>query len=76
MAPSDETDTLFLHNLTCEGTHIVTLGQNTSENYPIIYGFFKYRDPFRSDEETRFGYRLKVDGSIERIKSIAYNNNS
>jgi hypothetical protein len=29
-------------------------------NVPIVYGYVRYRDPFGSDLETRFGYFVKV----------------
>jgi hypothetical protein len=70
--PSDESDD-FGGQLTCKGTHVISLSPKGGSNCPIIYGYFRYRDPFGENRETRFGYRLR-GSRFERIASIAYNN--
>jgi hypothetical protein len=36
----------------------------------IVYGFVKYRDVFKPERETRFGYRITIQGTLERIAAI------
>ena len=74
-------ETLDLHDLRCKGVHLYMLNagpttEGPKDNYPIFYGQIKYRDAFGSNYETRFGYRITLDGSMKRIPSSAYNNNT
>ena len=42
----------------------------------ILYGIVKYRDPFGDNRSTTFGYRVRDDGTLERLQNPKYNENS
>lgn len=42
----------------------------------ILYGIVKYRDPFGDNRTTTFGYRVRDDGTLERLSNPKYNENT
>ncbi len=67
-----------LSQLTCKGVHVMVLsggGGGEGGNVPVVYGYVRYRDPFGSNRETRFGYMVKGH-RWERIPLESYNRNT
>lgn len=76
--PMVQAQTNFMHlsQLTCKGVHVMVLsGDGKGGNVPIFYGYVRYRDPFGTNRETRFGYMVKGH-RWERIPLESYNRNS
>jgi hypothetical protein len=42
----------------------------------ILYGIIKYRDTFRANRTTSFGYKVRDDGALERLPYAKYNENT
>jgi hypothetical protein len=67
---------IHLSQLTSKGVHAMVLsGEGKGGNVPIFYGYIRYRDPFGSNRETRFGYMVKGHRWL-RIPSENYNRNT
>lgn len=48
-------------------------GRSGFPKLTIVYGAFKYRDIFRRIRETRFGYAIGQNNSMERLEEPEYN---
>lgn len=75
-----ENKSFDVNHLLCEGIQVFPVSEGPPMHLEdakalILYGTVKYRDRFSDTRETRFGFKIRPHTKLERIRSMAYNDN-